>query len=69
MKNKKNNDLFKYIEPYISNNVNITDLIFKKLLEFAKDNNWIYLGLCHAKLDNKKINVLKSLNLDESLWY
>ncbi len=67
--NNKNNKLFEDIEPFISNNVNITDLIFKKLLEFAKDNNWIYLGLCHAELDDKKISVLKSLNLDESLWY
>ena len=49
---------------------NITNTIFEELLKFAADgNSWIYLGLCHADLSDAQNRKLKSLGLDESLWY
>ena len=62
--------IFINIEPYIMVKENITDTIFEELLKFAADgNSWIYLGLCHADLSASKNDRLKSLGLDESLWY
>lgn len=68
-KNKSINKVFKEINAYIIFEENITDRIFKELLNFAKDNDWIYLSLCHANLSESRVNVLKELGLDESLWY
>lgn len=68
-KSKKNTELFREIEPFITFSNNITDNVFNELLDFAKKNEWIYLGLCHANLPDEKVNVLKNLNLPISFWY
>ncbi len=63
-------DIFMNIEPFILNSENVTDLVFERLLTFAKNGNeWIYLGLCHANLSEEKNEKLRALGLDESLWY
>ena len=67
---KRFKDIFMNIEPFILNSENMTDLLFESLLSFAKkQNEWIYLGLCHANLSEEKNKRLKTLGLDESLWY
>lgn len=63
------NELFKEINAFIIFEENVTDRIFKELLKFAQCNDWIYLSLCHANLSESKVNVLKQIILDESLWY
>lgn len=63
-------DIFMNIEPFVLNSENVTDLVFERLLTFAKNGNeWIYLGLCHANLSEEKNKKLEALGLDESLWY
>lgn len=63
-------EIFINIEPFIMCSENITDALFEKLLAFAKDKNeWVYLGLCHANLSEEKNKRLKTLGLDDSLWY
>lgn len=67
---KRFKEIFRNIEPFILSSENVTDLLFESLLSFAKkQNEWIYLGLCHANLSEEKNKRLKALGLDESLWY
>lgn len=69
-KSKRFKEIFMNIEPFILHSENVTDLLFERLLSFAKKKNeWIYLGLCHANLSEEKNKRLRALGLDESLWY
>lgn len=67
--NNNNKQVFREIEPFITYNYNITDRVFNELLLFAKKNEWMYLGLCHANLSEEKAKILKNLHIPESFWY
>lgn len=67
--NDKNKQVFREIEPFITFSYNVTDRVFSELLLFAKKNEWMYLGLCHANLPVEKVKILKNLHLPESYWF
>lgn len=66
------NRIFENIYYLIINKENVTDNVFKMLVDMAgkKQNHWLWVGLTHANLSECQQNYLKSLPfLNESVFY